>query len=128
MYVDSHCHLSFPELAERLPEIRLAMAEAGVDRALCICTTLEEFDRVHALATTYGNFWCSAGVHPDSEDVREPGVDDLLALAAKPRSLPLAKRASTTTASASAASPTSNGNVIASGCIYGRLDKAGCRW
>jgi TatD DNase family protein len=85
VYVDSHCHLSFPELAERLPEIRLAMAEAGVDRALCICTTLEEFDRVHALATTYGNFWCSAGVHPDSEDVREPGVDDLLALAAKPK-------------------------------------------
>ncbi len=85
MYVDSHCHLSFPELAERLPEIRAAMAEASVDRALCICTTLEEFDRVHALATGFSNFWCSAGVHPDNEDVREPSVEDLLALAAKPK-------------------------------------------
>jgi TatD DNase family protein len=85
MYVDSHCHLSFPELAIRLPEIRAEMAEAGVDRALCICTTLEEFDRVHALATGHDNFWCSAGVHPDSEDVREPAVGDLLALAAKPK-------------------------------------------
>jgi len=85
MYVDSHCHLSFPELAEKLPEIRAAMAEAGVDRALCICTTLEEFDRVHALALGYDNFWCSAGVHPDNEGVREPSVDDLLALAAKPK-------------------------------------------
>jgi len=85
MYVDSHCHLSFPELRERLPEIRAAMAAAQVDRALCICTTLEEFDEVHALATGFDNFWCSAGVHPDNEDVREPSVDDLIALAARPR-------------------------------------------
>ena len=85
MYVDSHCHLSFPELRSRLPEIRAEMAAAGVDRALCICTTLEEFDSVHALATEHDNFWCSAGVHPDSESVREPSVDDLLALAAMPK-------------------------------------------
>ena len=85
MYVDSHCHLSFPELSARLPEIRAAMAAADVDRALCICTTLEEFERVHALALGYDNFWCSAGVHPDNEGVREPSVDDLLALAARPR-------------------------------------------
>lgn len=85
MYVDSHCHLSFPDLRERLPEIRAAMAEASVDRALCICTTLEEFDDVHALALAHDNFWCSAGVHPDNEGVREPSLADLLALAAKPR-------------------------------------------
>ena len=85
MYVDSHCHLSFPELAEKLPEIRAAMAAAAVDRALCICTTLEEFERVHALATGYDNFWCSAGVYPDNEDVREPSVADLVDLAARPK-------------------------------------------
>lgn len=85
MYVDSHCHLSFPELAGRIDDIRAEMAAARVDRALCICTTLEEFDQVHALATSYDNFWCSAGVHPDNEDVREPGVADLVALAQRPR-------------------------------------------
>jgi TatD DNase family protein len=85
MYVDSHCHLSFPELASRLPEIRAEMAAAKVDRALCICTTLEEFDDVHALALAHDNFWCSAGVHPDNEGVREPGLEDLLALAKLPR-------------------------------------------
>jgi len=85
MYVDSHCHLSFPELRERLPEIRAAMAAAQVDRALCICTTLEEFDAVHSLAIGFDNFWCSAGVHPDNEGVREPSVGDLTALAALPR-------------------------------------------
>jgi TatD DNase family protein len=85
MYVDSHCHLTFEGLADRIGEVRAAMAAAQVDRALVICTTLEEFPRVHALATTYDNFWCSAGVHPDNEGVREPSLDDLLTLAAKPR-------------------------------------------
>lgn len=85
MYVDSHCHLSFPELAERIDAIRVEMAAARVDRALCVCTTLEEFDAVHALASRYDNFWCTAGVHPDNEGVREPDVDDLLALAARPK-------------------------------------------
>ncbi len=85
MYVDSHCHLSFPELTARLGEIRADMAAAQVDRALCICTTLEEFDAVHALATGFENFWCSAGVHPDNEGVREPTLEALLALARLPR-------------------------------------------
>lgn len=85
MFVDSHCHLSFPELSGRIDQIRADMAAASVDRALCICTTLEEFEQVHDLATTYDNFWCSAGVHPDSEGVLEPTVEDLLTLAARPR-------------------------------------------
>ena len=85
MYVDSHCHLSFPELAARLGEIRADMASAQVDRALCICTTLEEFDEVQALAAAYDNFWCSAGVHPDNEGVAEPSLDDLLVRAQRPK-------------------------------------------
>jgi TatD DNase family protein len=85
MYVDSHCHLSFPELSSQLDEIRAAMTQAGVDRALCICTTLEEFEDVHALARQYDNFWASVGVHPDNEDVQEPTLQDLLDRAARPR-------------------------------------------
>ena len=85
MYVDSHCHLTFPGLQDRLPELRAAMAAADVDRALCICTTLEEFPRVHALALAHDNFWCTVGVHPDIEDVQEPSVGDLISRAALPR-------------------------------------------
>lgn len=85
MYTDSHCHLSFPELAGRIPEIRREMAAHQVDRAVCICTTLEEFPQVHALATGHDNFWCTVGVHPDHEDVQEPTLDDLLQRAALPR-------------------------------------------
>ncbi len=85
MYVDSHCHLSYPELSDRLAEIRADMQAGGVERALCICTTLEEFDRVHALALAHDNFWASVGVHPDNEGVQEPTLDDLLGRAALPR-------------------------------------------
>ena len=85
MFVDSHCHLTFPELADRLPDIRSQMADAHVDRALCICTTLEEFESVHALAMAHGNFWASVGVHPDNEGVTEPTEQDLLDRAARPR-------------------------------------------
>ncbi len=85
MFVDSHCHLSFPELSSRIGDIRSAMAAAQVDRALCICTTLEEFDAVHALALTHANFWSTVGVHPDNEGVREPDLADLVQRAALPK-------------------------------------------
>ena len=85
MFTDSHCHLTFPDLVRQLPHIRQAMALAQVDRALCICTTLEEFAEVHALATGYDNFWATAGVHPDNEGVTEPTLDDLLLRGSLPR-------------------------------------------
>lgn len=85
MFTDSHCHLTFPELRAELPQIRQAMTDAQVTRALCICTTLEEFADVHALALQYDNFWSTVGVHPDNEGVTEPSLDDLLSRGALPR-------------------------------------------
>jgi len=85
MFVDSHCHLSFPELHGRVEAIRADMSAARVDRALVICTTLEEFATVHALALAHDNFWCTAGVHPDTEGLAEPDVAGLQALASLPR-------------------------------------------
>ncbi len=85
MFTDSHCHLSFPQLKAELAHIRQAMADAQVDRALCICTTLEEFEEVHQLATSYDNFWSSVGVHPDNEGILEPTVNDLVQRSALPK-------------------------------------------
>ena len=85
MFTDSHCHLTFPELAAQVPEIRQAMSRAQVNRALCICTTLEEFAAVQGLATQYDNFWATVGVHPDNEGVTEPSLQDLLTLGQLPR-------------------------------------------
>lgn len=85
MFVDSHCHLDFPELAERQDEILTLMADNAVTHALCVSVKLETFARVLALAEAYPHLYASVGVHPDNNDCEEPDVDRLLALAAHPR-------------------------------------------
>lgn len=85
MFTDSHCHLSYPDLCHDIPGLLQAMSSASVDRALTICTTLEEFEDVHSLASSHAQLWATVGVHPDNEGVREPSVDELLALASRPR-------------------------------------------
>ncbi|MBB4844258.1 TatD DNase family protein [Paucibacter oligotrophus] len=78
MFIDSHCHLSFPELKARLPQILAEMSQAQVEQAICICTTMEEFPEVHGLALAHPQLWASVGVHPDNEDVHEPTVEELV--------------------------------------------------
>jgi TatD DNase family protein len=85
MYVDSHCHLAFPELNQRLGAVLADMRAADVGGALCICTSMEEFESVHALALAHDNLWASVGVHPDTEGMTEPDVEALCALAGRPR-------------------------------------------
>ena len=50
MFVDSHCHLDFPDLAAREDEILATMAANDVGTALCIGVKLEDFPRVLGLA------------------------------------------------------------------------------
>jgi TatD DNase family protein len=83
MFVDSHCHLDFPEFAGQVPALLAAMAAARVTHALCISVSLADWPAVHALATAHPNLYATVGVHPDYEDVQEPTVDDLCALAAR---------------------------------------------
>lgn len=85
MYTDSHCHLNFPELQARLSDIRQDMQAAQVSRALLISTRLETFEDVHSITMAHDNFWCTAGVHPDEDDVQEPTLDDLLAMGRHPK-------------------------------------------
>jgi len=85
MFVDSHCHLNFPELRDRLPEVKAAMREARVDSAMVISTTIEEFPAVRALAEQEPTWWCTVGVHPNTEGLAEPDEAMLLDLAAHPK-------------------------------------------
>ena len=85
MYIDSHCHINFPELAARMPEILAKMAENRVTHALCVSVDLPDFPQVLALAEQYPHIYASVGVHPDYEDTPEPTVEQLVALADNPR-------------------------------------------
>jgi TatD DNase family protein len=85
MYVDSHCHLDFPELAAEMPAVLEAMAAARVTHALCISVNLPDWPRVHGLAMAHPNLYATVGVHPDGEDTTEATVETLVALAGEPK-------------------------------------------
>lgn len=85
MYIDSHCHINFPELAARMPEILAKMAENQVTHALCVSVDLPDFPQVLALAHQYPHIYASVGVHPDYEDTPEPSVEQLVQLADDPK-------------------------------------------
>ena len=82
-FVDSHCHLDFPELAADLPAKLEAMRAASVTHALCISVDLPDWPRVHALATGHANLYATVGTHPDYPDTVEPDVATLVGLAAR---------------------------------------------
>jgi TatD DNase family protein len=81
MFVDSHCHLDFPELRDELPRVLDAMRENLVTHALCIGVELNAWPGVHALALAHPHLYASVGVHPDYADLDEPTVDSLVARA-----------------------------------------------
>jgi TatD DNase family protein len=85
MLTDSHCHLNFAEFEGNVPNLIEQMKANGVTRAICISTTLETFDQVHALAMQHPELWASVGVHPDHDDVQEPTLADLIERAQRPR-------------------------------------------
>lgn len=85
MFVDSHCHLNFPELRDRLPAVKAAMRAAQVNAAMVISTTIEEFPEVCRLAEQEPAWCCTVGVHPDTENLTEPDEAMLLELASHPK-------------------------------------------
>ena len=85
MFVDSHCHLDFPDLSARLPELLARMADNQVQAAVCIGVNLEDFPRVLALAEGNPQLLASVGVHPEYTDAAEPTVEQLVTLAAHPK-------------------------------------------
>jgi TatD DNase family protein len=85
MFVDSHCHLDFPELRDALPDRLQAMAEHQVTHALCVAVTLTGLPGVLEVASSAPNLFASVGIHPDYEDVVEASVDQLVELARHPK-------------------------------------------
>ena len=85
MLVDSHCHLDFPDLANRMPDVLQRMQENGVDVAVCIGVNLEDFPKVMALAEQHSQLYATVGVHPEYTDVEDPDEERLLTLALHPK-------------------------------------------
>ena len=80
MYIDSHCHINFPELHERMDAVLSAMEDHKVSHALCVSVTLDKFPDILALANHKQHIFASVGVHPDYENITEPTVEELVNL------------------------------------------------
>ena len=78
MFIDSHCHLDFPEFQTRLTEVLGNMEAAKVSHALCVSVDLPDFPNVLKLAQDHENLFASVGVHPDYEDTPEPTLEFLV--------------------------------------------------
>jgi len=84
-FVDSHCHINFPELVADIDAVLARMRENEVVNALCISVNLADFPQVLSLAEQYPHIYATVGVHPDYEDVEEPSVARLVELAQHPK-------------------------------------------
>lgn len=85
MFIDSHCHLDFPDLASDLGTLLRNMKTNQVTHALCVSVNLTDFPRVLALAEAHDNLFASVGVHPDYEIEDEPDVEQIIRLADHPK-------------------------------------------
>jgi TatD DNase family protein len=72
LFVDSHCHLDFPELRADLPAVLDAMRANAVTHALVIAVEMPAWDAVHDIAAAHDNLYASVGVHPDYRETPEP--------------------------------------------------------
>jgi TatD DNase family protein len=86
MWVDSHCHLDFPDFADELDAVVARAQAAGVGCFLTIGTHLSRHEGVRQVAERFPNVWCTVGVHPH-EAAAEPldGSQVLEELARHPR-------------------------------------------
>lgn len=81
MFVDSHCHLDFPDLVAELPQVLQRMRDNQVSHALVVSVNLPRWPALHELVLQHDHLYASVGVHPDYEDTPEPSLDELVRLA-----------------------------------------------
>jgi TatD DNase family protein len=73
MLIDSHCHLDFPELQNRLPDVLAAAADIGVGRMVTISTRVDRFETYRAISEAHDAVFFSVGTHPHNA-ASEPDV------------------------------------------------------
>ncbi|TDR94288.1 TatD family hydrolase [Enterovirga rhinocerotis] len=86
MLIDSHCHLDFPDLAPRVPDLIARAAASGVGRMVTISTHVSRYETYRAIAEAHPEVLFTVGTHPHNAG-EEPDVpaSELEALSRHPR-------------------------------------------
>ncbi len=78
--VDSHCHLNMLTAYDSYDNIINRAVDSGVHYMQTICTKLEDFPQILAIAEGYKNVFASVGIHP-SEVTKIVKAEELIDLA-----------------------------------------------
>lgn len=80
--IDSHCHLTYPELSSQIPAVLQRAAAAGVQECVTIATDIDDARKALDLSAQFPNVHVVCGIHPHQAGKAEAGWDAaLLALA-----------------------------------------------
>ena len=78
MIIDSHCHLDFPGLYEKLDDVVKRADENMVKLLLTICTTKKSFEKIKLIIKKYENIYGTFGIHPhETEHNKNVNFDSL---------------------------------------------------
>jgi TatD DNase family protein len=84
--VDSHCHLDYECLSERLTQVLGAASAAGVSHMLSISTRVSRFPALLRIAEENANVYCTIGTHPHhAHEELHVTSNELVRLATHPR-------------------------------------------
>jgi TatD DNase family protein len=86
MFVDSHCHLDFPDFSNELDVMIAHARQARVGRIVTISTRVKKHGQVLSIAEKFPEVFCSVGTHPHNAH-EEPDIDAqaLVALTKHPK-------------------------------------------
>lgn len=76
-FADSHCHINFPELEEKMPSLLDLAAEMDVKYMLCVAVNLEDYPKILALSDAHEHIYASVGVHPNTIEGEDPDIERL---------------------------------------------------
>lgn len=83
--IDSHCHLTYEGLGERIEEVISNAGAAGVSEFVCIATDLADAERAFELAHRHNSVHVVCGIHPHQAGKAPPDWEmKLEKIAARP--------------------------------------------
>jgi TatD DNase family protein len=86
LLIDSHCHLDFEGLTERLPEVLANADAAGVGLMVSISTRVRKFEQLLRIAEENANVFCTVGTHPHhAHEELDVTITDLVEIAKHPK-------------------------------------------
>jgi TatD DNase family protein len=84
--IDTHCHLTDPDLAGQLDQVMARCTAAGVRNVVTIGTTPPDWKECLKVCDRFANVRCAVGVHPTyGNEVELPHLEELRTLVSDPR-------------------------------------------